>query len=191
MASPTWWTWVWVNSRSWWRTGKPGMQQSMGLQRVGHNWVTELTEGRHPNPLQMFKEWSYRARIRLLFFFGHKWYPRSVGRNNVVVNFIQYKENYCNREVKNRVLLRERKFFSSTENNLAKMLQRGFNSSMDNCQIWLIYGIVMGYILNNGFLISTLTYSIRVSRGGEACIFSKSVLADSKDHPSLTSSRSF
>ena len=41
MASPTQWTWVWVNSRSWWWTGKPGMLQSMGLQRVGHNWVTE------------------------------------------------------------------------------------------------------------------------------------------------------
>ena len=41
MASPTQWTWVWVNSRSWWWTGRPGMQ-SMGLQRVGHDWVTEL-----------------------------------------------------------------------------------------------------------------------------------------------------
>ena len=35
-------TWVWVNSGSWWWTGRPGMLQSMGLQRVGHNWVTEL-----------------------------------------------------------------------------------------------------------------------------------------------------
>ena len=34
--------WVWVNSGSWWWTGKPGVVQSMGLQRVGHNWVTEL-----------------------------------------------------------------------------------------------------------------------------------------------------
>ena len=42
MASPTQWTWVWVNSRSWWWTGKPGMLQSMGSQRVGHDWVTEL-----------------------------------------------------------------------------------------------------------------------------------------------------
>ena len=42
MASPTWWTWVWVNSRSWWWTGKPGMLQSMGSQRVGHDWATEL-----------------------------------------------------------------------------------------------------------------------------------------------------
>ena len=44
MASPTWWTWVWVSSRSWWWTGRPDVLQSMGLQRVGHNWATELTE---------------------------------------------------------------------------------------------------------------------------------------------------
>ena len=42
MASPTWWTWVWVTSGSWWWTGRPGMLQSMGSQRVGHDWVTEL-----------------------------------------------------------------------------------------------------------------------------------------------------
>ena len=42
MASPTWWTWVWANSESWWWTGKAGMLQSMGSKRVGHNWVTEL-----------------------------------------------------------------------------------------------------------------------------------------------------
>ena len=42
MASPTQWTWVWVNSGSWWWTGKPGVLQSMGSQRVGHDWATEL-----------------------------------------------------------------------------------------------------------------------------------------------------
>ena len=42
MASPTRWTWIWVNSGSLWWTGRPGMLQSMGSQRVGHNWVTEL-----------------------------------------------------------------------------------------------------------------------------------------------------
>ena len=41
MASPTQWTWVWVSSRSWWWIGRPGVLQSMGLQRVGHDWVTE------------------------------------------------------------------------------------------------------------------------------------------------------
>ena len=42
MASLTQWTWVWVSSRSWWWTGKPGMLQSMGSQRVGHGYVTEI-----------------------------------------------------------------------------------------------------------------------------------------------------
>ena len=44
MASPTQWMWVWVNSGSWWWTGRPGVLQSMGSQRVGHDWATELTE---------------------------------------------------------------------------------------------------------------------------------------------------
>ena len=42
MASPNQWTWVWVNSRNWWWTGRPGMLQSMRSQGVGHDWVTEL-----------------------------------------------------------------------------------------------------------------------------------------------------
>ena len=44
MASLTRWTWVWVNSRSWWWTGRPGVLRFMGSQRVGHDWATELTE---------------------------------------------------------------------------------------------------------------------------------------------------
>ena len=42
MASPTQWTWVWVNSGSWWWTGRPGMLRFMRSQWVGHDWVTEL-----------------------------------------------------------------------------------------------------------------------------------------------------
>ena len=42
MASWTWWTWIWVNSRSWWWTGRPGVLLFMGSQRVGHDWATEL-----------------------------------------------------------------------------------------------------------------------------------------------------
>ena len=42
MASLTRWTWVWASSRSWRCTGKPGVQQSIGLPRVTHDWVTEL-----------------------------------------------------------------------------------------------------------------------------------------------------
>ena len=42
MASPTQWTWVWVDSGSWCWTERPGMLQFIGLQRVGHDWATEL-----------------------------------------------------------------------------------------------------------------------------------------------------
>ena len=44
MTSPTQWTWVWVDSRSWWRTGRPGVLRFMRWQRVGHDWATDWTE---------------------------------------------------------------------------------------------------------------------------------------------------
>ena len=50
MASLTRWTWVWVNSGSWWWTRRPGMLQFMGSQRVRHDWETELN----------WTEWYYR-----------------------------------------------------------------------------------------------------------------------------------
>ena len=55
MASPTQMTWVWVNSGSWWMTGSPGMLQSVGLQRVGHDWATELnwTDGTRCHDLSL------------------------------------------------------------------------------------------------------------------------------------------
>ena len=45
MASPTWRTWVWVNSRSWWWTGRPGVLRFVESQGVGHEWLkwTELS----------------------------------------------------------------------------------------------------------------------------------------------------
>ena len=42
MASLTQWTWIWISSRSWWWAGRPGVLQSMGSQRVRHDWATEL-----------------------------------------------------------------------------------------------------------------------------------------------------
>ena len=41
MKSPSWWTWVWANSGSWWQTGEHGVLQSVGSQRIGHDWTTE------------------------------------------------------------------------------------------------------------------------------------------------------
>ena len=58
MALLTQWTWVWASSRSWWWTGKPGVLQSMGLQRVRHDWVTELIYTK-----------SYTKYFRCIFFF--------------------------------------------------------------------------------------------------------------------------
>ena len=51
MASPIQWTWVWVSSGRWWRTGKPGVLQSMWSQRFKHDWGTELncTEWESPS----------------------------------------------------------------------------------------------------------------------------------------------
>ena len=50
MASLAEWAWVWASSRRWWRTGKPGVLQPMGSQRVRHDWTTELS-WTEPNPL--------------------------------------------------------------------------------------------------------------------------------------------
>ena len=71
MALPTWWTWVWASSGSWWWTGKPGVLQSMGSQRIRHDWATELTELNNPNEvplifgtyLQSF--WPMKIEIQL------------------------------------------------------------------------------------------------------------------------------
>ena len=62
MASPTQWAWVWVNSGTWWWTGRPGVLRFMGSQRVGHDWETEL------NSLYLF--WIQNAGP---FMRGHWW----------------------------------------------------------------------------------------------------------------------
>ena len=63
MASPIWWTSVWASSRSWWWTGKPGMLQSTGSKRVGHDWATEL------NWLVWLEEEVWFLFLFFLFFF--------------------------------------------------------------------------------------------------------------------------
>ena len=62
MASPTQWAWVWVNSGSWWWTERPGVLQSMGSQRVGHDWATELNWTAYSKVMKIytcifFKSW--------------------------------------------------------------------------------------------------------------------------------------
>ena len=65
MASLTRWMWVWVNSRSWWWTGRPGMLRFMGSQRVRHDWVTEL------NWKEINLEYSLEGLMLKFQFFGH------------------------------------------------------------------------------------------------------------------------
>ena len=57
MASLTRWTWVWASSGSWWWTGKLGVLQYMGLQRVGHDWVTELKWTELTMGIMLFLAW--------------------------------------------------------------------------------------------------------------------------------------
>ena len=64
MASLTQWRWVWVNSRGWWRTGKPGVLQSMESQRVGHDWVSELNWLPIPHHSQKYRSMEQNRKPR-------------------------------------------------------------------------------------------------------------------------------
>ena len=66
MPSLTQWTRLWASSESWWWTGRPGVLQSMGLQRVGHNWVTELN-------LDVGEPWVSWERWLEIFRAGEVW----------------------------------------------------------------------------------------------------------------------
>ena len=85
MASLTKWTWVWVNSGSWWWTRRPGVLQSMGWQRARHDWLTELN--------WIFKNvvfgW-YRYSVGFFLYFGRLyvsflWYSRNMNYNKLVI----------------------------------------------------------------------------------------------------------
>ena len=69
MASPTQWTWIWANSGRWWRTGKPGLLQSMGLQRVENDWATEQQQQHYwaPNYVNMEQESLFNSVVFKLF----------------------------------------------------------------------------------------------------------------------------
>ena len=62
MISLTQWTWVWARSQSWWWTGRPGMLQSMGSQRIRHNWVTELNWRIGSGVSLIFKDQFYKKK---------------------------------------------------------------------------------------------------------------------------------
>ena len=68
MVSPTQWTWVWASSGRWWRTWNPGMLQSRGLQRAGHDWVTEQHQHAQLEKISVYKIISH-SKHRFLFLF--------------------------------------------------------------------------------------------------------------------------
>ena len=80
MASPTQWTWVWVNSGSWWWTGRPCVLQFMGTQKVGHDWESELnwTDARSMPCYEMSSFWLlhrlHRAFVLILFIGSCKYF---------------------------------------------------------------------------------------------------------------------
>ena len=82
-ASPTRWTWVWVNSRSWWWTGRPGVLWFMGLQGVRHEWATELN-------------WDICSQVYYVFlnciFVSRVWALWVLYSTSLVLNFLYVLE---------------------------------------------------------------------------------------------------
>ena len=72
MASPTQWTWVWVNSGSWWWIGRPGVLWSMGSRTLGHDWVTKLNWTEIGHNFSSKEQWSFNflAAITICSDFG-------------------------------------------------------------------------------------------------------------------------
>jgi len=85
MASSTRWTWVWVNSGSWWWTGRPGMLQFLGSQRVRHDWVTELN-------------WTAEAFCNLKYIYFYVTYhnfPQEEKRNKIYITEIVQTKKFA------------------------------------------------------------------------------------------------
>ena len=84
MASLTLWTRVWVNSGSWWWTGRPGVLRFVGSQRVGHDWATELNWTELPSSFAV-TPWStgpwhsYDSALQ-----RRSWYVTTLFRNQLV-----------------------------------------------------------------------------------------------------------
>ena len=91
VASLTHWTCVWVNSGSWWWTGKPGVLQFMGSQRLGHNWATELnwTELIHYKMITM---------LILDIMCHHRKILHSYWLYSYAVHFIPLTHLFCNQK---------------------------------------------------------------------------------------------
>ena len=67
MASLTQWTWVWVNSGSWWWTGRPGVLGFIGSWRVGHDWMTELNLTELNGWIPTLFTWNFHNVVNWLY----------------------------------------------------------------------------------------------------------------------------
>jgi len=73
MVSPTQWTWVWVDSGRWWRTGKPGVLQFMELQRVRHNLETEQQQQELAISILSPEKYASKSFIFKIFIYLAMW----------------------------------------------------------------------------------------------------------------------
>ena len=87
IASLTQWTWVWVNSGKWWWTGRPGMLDSIGPQRVRCHWVTELN-------------WTDRLyRYKTLIFKNILFHKEFQKKDEMLVEALSNGEHWANRKI--------------------------------------------------------------------------------------------
>ena len=80
---------VWVNSRSWWWTGRPGVLQFMGSQRIGHDWVTELNWDIFLSTLQLLTYLIFMVNLQGRYFnYSDKENDRERSNNLSVVTWL-------------------------------------------------------------------------------------------------------
>ena len=94
MASPTRWTWVWVNSGSWWWTERPGVLRFMGLQRVGHDWATELNRNTGGNTQMniylISKKYNYFFDLKI----SHTFWFLCISNHITIYSWLSKKAGY-------------------------------------------------------------------------------------------------
>ena len=133
MVSPKLWTWVWVSSGSWWWTGKPGVLQSMGLQRVGHDWATKLNWGSYQHTESNSGSglgWNPIGRIGIVDRKGQRWNPGELQhlepeRETAKWTRKSFQRNKKENLERNGVLkVREQKFQVGNSVPMGQMMQR-------------------------------------------------------------------
>ena len=93
MASLIQWTWVWVNSGNWWWTGRPDVVQSIGLQRVGQDWETDLNWEGNQIPSET-DPWPF-AHLRVFCTLMYIFYPQWQLLTSRLVSFCLWASSEC------------------------------------------------------------------------------------------------